>query len=151
MTEVLLLLTLSQVCIHIRDAQAARTRPLAATYRSGYDETTIDLKNKQQQALTWLDGLRIELCDALHGLGQQGGQVEPHLLLHQRQPLVDLGVIQDGHWGLEHHLRVCVCVGGGGGGQICTLHTSFPPLPRIPYETLWAPTTSQAYTMGCAN
>lgn len=35
-----------------------------------------------------------DLCDRL---GEQLGQRHPHFLLHQRQPLVDLGVLCDGN------------------------------------------------------
>lgn len=39
------------------------------------------------------------------GLGQQFGQRHAHLTLHQRQPLVDLRMLRDGHWGFIEHLK----------------------------------------------
>lgn len=38
-------------------------------------------------------------------LSQQLGQGDPHLLLHQGQPFIDLGVLSDGHWGFEDNLE----------------------------------------------
>lgn len=46
----------------------------------------------------------VEACDLCDRLSQQLGQRHPHLLLHQRQPLVDLGVLCDGDWCLVKDL-----------------------------------------------
>lgn len=49
-------------------------------------------------------GALVEGRDLGDGLGEQLGQRHPHLLLHQRQPLVDLGVIRDRDWRLVQNL-----------------------------------------------
>lgn len=49
-------------------------------------------------------GTFVEGCDLCDRLRQQLGQRHPHLFLHQRQPLVDLGVLCDGDWCLVVNL-----------------------------------------------
>lgn len=50
-------------------------------------------------------GALVEGAHLSDGFGQQFGQRHAHLALHQRQPLVDLRMLRDGHWRFIEHLK----------------------------------------------
>lgn len=53
-----------------------------------------------------IDGrVLVEVAHFSDRLSEQLGQSDPHLLLHQGEPLVDLGVISDRHGCLVDDLR----------------------------------------------
>ena len=70
------------------------------------------MTRKRPQHLVLVDPLEVvllvdvgasEAAHLMHRLCQQLGEAQTHLLLHTRQPLVDLLVLQH-HWSAELHL-----------------------------------------------